>query len=174
MIDRIHKQSQDFEMEEGAREHCRAAERGGRSFETQDGDAKRRAPSAPGSGAWTCDGIHVQETFRNLLTNAMEAGAGILEVGCEAEGRWIRVRISDNGSGISKENLPLVFDPFFSTKRRSDNFGLGLSYCYMVVKKHRGHIAVSSEKGKGTTFVIRFPLGAKNPRMAGRSRNPPI
>ncbi|MNI76716.1 Sensor protein ZraS [compost metagenome] len=70
----------------------------------------------------------------------------------------IRVVIKDNGTGICNNNIHYVFDPYFTTKKRSRNFGLGLSYCYNVIQKHGGKIEIYSESNKGTTVSISFPL----------------
>jgi two-component system cell cycle sensor histidine kinase/response regulator CckA len=74
-------------------------------------------------------------------------------------GEYVRVSIVDRGAGISKEVLPKIFDPYFSTKQRGDQkgMGLGLAICHAVVQKHRGAIAVESKEGAGTTFHIYLP-----------------
>ena len=68
------------------------------------------------------------------------------------------VEIRDTGSGIAKENLAHIFDPFFSTKEEGEGTGLGLSIVYGIVKNHGGDIRVESHKGKGSTFVLSFPV----------------
>ena len=64
--------------------------------------------------------------------------------------------IADQGAGIAREVLPKIFDPYFSTKQRGDQkgMGLGLTICHAVIQKHGGAIAVKSEVGVGTTFDI--------------------
>jgi CheY-like chemotaxis protein len=76
------------------------------------------------------------------------------------------VSIADQGIGIAKEALPKIFDPYFSTKQRCDQrgMGLGLTICHSVVQKHGGTIAVESEPGVGTTFRVYFPASRKLPR----------
>jgi two-component system NtrC family sensor kinase len=69
----------------------------------------------------------------------------------------IRVRIKDDGHGISKENLKKIFEPFFTTKKEYGT-GLGLSITYGIVQKLSGTIDVESELGKGTTFTISLPV----------------
>jgi signal transduction histidine kinase len=107
-----------------------------------------------------CDAIHIEETFNNLFKNAIEAigTPGKLEIGQYRERKRIVITIKDNGAGIAKENLPLVFNPFFTTKKHGNNFGLGLAYCYNVIQKHGGHMEIQSEEGMGTTILIYFPL----------------
>ncbi len=70
-------------------------------------------------------------------------------------GRYVEIRIQDQGEGISQKNLSKIFDPYFTTKSRGS--GLGLTITYTVIRRHDGHIAVESEIGKGTTFVIYLP-----------------
>ncbi len=70
---------------------------------------------------------------------------------------FIEVRISDTGGGIAKDDLPKIFDPFFSTKGQKGT-GLGLAVIWGIIDNHNGTISVDSEIGKGTTFIIRLPL----------------
>jgi len=69
------------------------------------------------------------------------------------------VRIADNGSGISPENLHKIFETFFTTKPRGIGTGLGLAIAYqIVVEKHQGKISCESELDRGTEFTITLPL----------------
>jgi two-component system NtrC family sensor kinase len=68
------------------------------------------------------------------------------------------IDFSDNGKGITKDNANKIFDPFFSTKYREENFGLGLSYCYLVMQKHDGSIELVRNKEIGTTFNLFLPV----------------
>ncbi len=70
---------------------------------------------------------------------------------------YVEIKISDNGSGISKEDLPRIFEPFYSTKGQKGT-GLGLAVIWGIVDNHDGTISVESEVGKGTTFTILLPL----------------
>jgi len=99
------------------------------------------------------------------------SGQGVYEVCSSENSNWekwdyidslglkeyIEIRISDNGCGISKEDLSKIFDPFFSTKGQKGT-GLGLAVIWGIVDNHNGTINVDSELGKGTTFTIRLPL----------------
>lgn len=78
-------------------------------------------------------------------------------------GDYVRVSIADRGGGIAKEALPKVFDPYFSTKQRGDQkgMGLGLTICHSIIQKHGGSIALESELGVGTTFHIHLPASRK-------------
>jgi signal transduction histidine kinase len=68
------------------------------------------------------------------------------------------VEIRDTGCGIPEEDLDHVFDPFFSTKGEGEGTGLGLSIVYGIVRNHSGEIRSESELGKGTAFVLNFPV----------------
>ena len=68
----------------------------------------------------------------------------------------LEIRITDTGSGISREDKEKIFDPLFSTKTKGT--GLGLSFCKSIIAAHQGDMEVRSEVGRGTTFVIRLPV----------------
>jgi signal transduction histidine kinase len=112
----------------------------------------------------------VQQIFLNLINNAFQAvgdGGRIDIVGRPIDGGKIAVRVSDNGCGISDENLQKIFEPFFSTKRDSGGTGLGLSITYGLVQRLGGQIAAESELGKGTTFTVTLPVETKEVRDEG-------
>lgn len=108
------------------------------------------------------DREHLQAVLENLLINACDAMALkelpgyqpqlLVEINREYE--WRYIRITDNGVGISKENLHKVFRPFFSTKPAKSNWGMGLTYCHRVIKIHRGFINIQSREGIGTTVEV--------------------
>ena len=106
-----------------------------------------------------CDNIHVQEVLQNLFKNSIEAMElkGEITIDLFDNKKSFTVSIKDTGSGITKENLQFIFDPFFSTKRTSTNFGLGLSYCFNIMQQHGGTLEISSEKEVGTTVILIFP-----------------
>jgi two-component system, NtrC family, sensor kinase len=68
----------------------------------------------------------------------------------------VRLEVEDTGTGIPKEILSNIFEPFFSTKNQDKGVGLGLSVVYGIIKEHQGSIYVKSEPGKGSTFIVRF------------------
>jgi CheY-like chemotaxis protein len=73
-------------------------------------------------------------------------------------GNYLKLRVSDNGYGISPENISRIFDPYFTTKEKGKGSGMGLATVYGIVKDHGGHISVKSEVGSGTSFTLLFPL----------------
>ena len=70
----------------------------------------------------------------------------------------IRMEIRDNGVGIDPEDIPHIFEPFFSAKEKARGIGLGLAIVHGIVQNHNGRIEVDSELGKGTTISIILPL----------------
>lgn len=102
----------------------------------------------------------LRQVILNLLDNAAYAiqkdGAITLTTRLADHGQ-VEIIVTDTGSGISKENLSRIFNPFFTTKPPGKGTGLGLSICYRIIDKLGGHISVASEPGHGTTFTIRLP-----------------
>lgn len=101
----------------------------------------------------------LQQVFLNLILNAAQSmpDGGRLGVMSSVENSFIKLAISDTGTGIPQENLDKIFEPFFTTKQVGEGTGLGLSVSYGIIKKHRGTISVESKLGKGTTFFITIP-----------------
>jgi signal transduction histidine kinase len=105
----------------------------------------------------------IKQVFMNLVMNAMQAtpagGAVSISTTCtrEAEGQeWCVIEVQDTGSGIPPEQKEQIFDPFFTTKETG--VGLGLFITHQIIEEHGGSIAVESEVGKGTRFLIRLPV----------------
>lgn len=114
----------------------------------------------------------ISQVLNNLIINATHAMSegGTLQVYCGnvildqsdlplAKGKYILISIMDHGSGISKNHLSKIFDPYFTTKKRGS--GLGLSTSYSIVRSHGGHITVESYLGIGTTFKIYLPASVE-------------
>jgi signal transduction histidine kinase len=107
------------------------------------------------------DQSHVCRVLTNLVTNALKYSAPDAPVLVRAwrEGDEVRVSVEDKGVGIDAAALPFVFDPFFRTRDSGpDGVGLGLHIAKLVVEAHGGRIWASSEMGRGSTFVVAFPV----------------
>ena len=110
------------------------------------------------------DPSQIERVFINMVINAAEAMEGIgrllLISRLDSQAENIEIEITDTGNGIEEADLDRIFDPFFTTKETGHGVGLGLAISYGIIKEHKGSIAVSSQVGIGTTFVIRLPLKA--------------
>ncbi|OGL40400.1 MAG: hypothetical protein A3C43_05595 [Candidatus Schekmanbacteria bacterium RIFCSPHIGHO2_02_FULL_38_11] len=102
----------------------------------------------------------LQQVLINLIMNSLDAvdGSGVVKVSTERENGFVNIKVSDNGSGISKNNLNKIFDPFFTTKEQGKGTGLGLSVSLGIVEKHKGKIEAESKEGVGSTFKVSLPL----------------
>ncbi|MCK5195434.1 MAG: PAS domain-containing sensor histidine kinase, partial [Desulfobulbaceae bacterium] len=104
----------------------------------------------------------LQQCFLNLIFNAVEAmpDGGQLTILSKPDRakKNALIEIQDTGYGIPKENLDHIFDPFFTTKGEGEGIGLGLSIVYGVTKNHEGNIKIDSEVGKGSSFILNFPI----------------
>jgi two-component system, NtrC family, sensor kinase len=120
--------------------------------------ARRLAPGLP---LIEGDATALQQVLMNLVLNAREAMGGRGEILVETDlisgpPAHVRLTVRDTGPGIPAEVLPRIFDPFFTTK--PGGTGLGLSISYGIVREHGGTVDVHSEPGRGTTFVLSFPV----------------
>lgn len=106
------------------------------------------------------NGSEIREVLTNIVFNAVDAmpQGGKLTLSTSSYPEWVEVRVSDTGIGMSEEVKRRIFDPFFTTKGPASS-GLGMSVSYGIVRRHGGEILVESEPGKGTTFLVRFPVG---------------
>jgi len=133
----------------------------------------------------------ISQVIHNLILNAVQAmpEGGAIHVRGEnvhlapsnelalSEGDYVKLIFQDQGTGIEKQHIKKVFDPYFTTKSKGS--GLGLTVVYAVIDKHKGRIAVDSEPGTGTTFSIYLPgihgiesgpEADRRPDTAGRGR----
>jgi len=114
-----------------------------------------------GSPKILVDPSQIQQVFINIMMNAVDAmeGRGALTIATRyrPEKEKIEVRFGDTGQGMSKEVLNHIFEPFYTTKGVGRGTGLGLSISYGIIQRHSGEIAVSSQIGEGSVFVISLP-----------------
>jgi len=110
------------------------------------------------------DANQIRQVFLNLLRNALEASSsgGDINIRFIQEGSSIVFRISDNGAGIPDNDLPRIFDMFFTTKQKGT--GLGLAICKKIIEDHGGTIAVKSVEGRGTAVTVQLPVRNIAPR----------
>jgi len=106
------------------------------------------------------------QVFMSLMLNAMDAmeARGTLSVRtCRNPGRAdeVFIEFSDTGVGIARSDIQKIFEPFFTTKPQGRGTGLGLSICYAIVAEHGGRIEVDSQIGRGSTFRVILPVGAR-------------
>ncbi|BCZ45081.1 hypothetical protein psyc5s11_11480 [Clostridium gelidum] len=106
----------------------------------------------------------INQVLLNMLVNAAHAIKskgiqGTIRIHTYYENDYVKCEISDNGAGISEENVNNIFNPFFTTKPVGVGTGLGLSISHdIIVNKHSGSIEVNSKLGEGTTFIISLPI----------------
>jgi len=110
------------------------------------------------SGIWiSMDPLHLCQILWNLLTNAAEAIDGEGKVHIELEtnnNKQVYIKISDNGCGMSEEDIKYIFNPFFTTK--ASGTGLGLSIVHRILDAYDALLDVKSELNQGTTFILQF------------------
>ncbi|HPJ98453.1 MAG TPA: PAS domain S-box protein, partial [Candidatus Hydrogenedentes bacterium] len=127
------------------------------------------------TGSVMADPIQIYQTIMNLCTNAYQAmgnGGGVLELtldevkidasfhadaGSPEPGKYVRLTVSDTGTGIEPGDIGRIFEPFFSTKKPSQGTGLGLSTVHGIVTGYGGAVTVRSVVGEGTVFEVYLP-----------------
>ncbi len=112
-----------------------------------------------------CDQNQIQQVLLALMMNAVEAmpDGGDLKLQLVEDGDSVRITIRDTGVGISSDDLPRIFEPFYTTKESGFGTGLGLSIVYGILRSHGGDISVASTPGIGSTFTILLPKHAHPP-----------
>jgi PAS domain S-box-containing protein len=107
----------------------------------------------------------MKQALLNLVKNALAAmpGGGKLRLVAERVEDEVRLTVEDSGVGISEEDLPKIFEPYFTTKENGT--GLGLTITFKIVREHDGEITVSSRPGQGSSFTINLPVPQKEQRL---------
>jgi signal transduction histidine kinase len=130
--------------------------------ELEQANVKLRTHFDPALTTINADGEQLWQALLNLIRNSREAmpGGGELNIGTWCGGGQVRLRISDNGKGMTPEQLHCVFTPFFTTKQ--EGTGLGLALVQQIVTEHGGHVECESTSGHGSTFTVFLPLTEKS------------
>ncbi len=113
-----------------------------------------------------CFAGKLNQVFMNIINNAAQAvmtshendNDGQVIIKTYREDSFVKISISDNGTGMPEEVKQKIFEPFFTTKKAGEGTGLGLSIVYSIIELHKGTIEVNSELGKGTEFLITLPI----------------
>jgi len=146
---------------------------------------------SPAEGLWpiTLDPAQLDQILTNLCANARDAISGVgrlsiatsnctldpvdcLEIPASQPGDYVRLRVTDDGAGMSAETRSMIFEPFFTTKGRGEGTGLGLSTVYGIVRQNHGAISVESTVGVGTQFDIYLPRRTAEPAPSAASAPP--
>lgn len=164
MIHRVHDQTQDLLLRPSVNRLSELIDEALVGLEPVMQDKVTVSRDHDGDGDIVGDRAQLLETLNNIIRNAMEAmpDGGALSIKLLRTKKMHLVEIADTGRGIEKHHLGKVLEPFFTTKGGSkSNFGLGLAYCYQVMKKHGGTLELHSEPGKGTRVYLHFPRKTK-------------
>jgi two-component system, NtrC family, sensor kinase len=109
-----------------------------------------------------CDPGQIEQVLLALIMNAIDAmprGGNLwVSTRLREDATELAIQVRDDGSGISAEILPQIFEPFLTTKETGKSVGLGLAVSQNIVERHRGRIEVQSDLGKGTTFTVTLPV----------------
>lgn len=125
----------------------------------------------------TADAHQLRQVFYNLFMNSVRALRGRPEpritVTARCEAGAVVTAVEDNGEGIAPENLPKVFEPFFTTRPATEGVGLGLSSALGIVREHGGTLSAAAQPGRGARFDVRLPQSqgaAESVRRSGPAR----
>jgi signal transduction histidine kinase len=103
----------------------------------------------------------IKQVLVNLFNNAGDAmpeTGGTVTIATSSSGEAISIDVTDDGNGIPPENMPHIFEPFYTTKPAVKGTGLGLPVSFGIIKSHGGDITVVSTPGNGATFTVRLPI----------------
>ena len=146
-------------------------------------DIAMEIKSAAGAKRIKADEVQIEQIIMNLVVNgrdSMPKGGSLIietaetrldETDCAGSGKitpgpYVMLSVTDTGQGMTEEVKKRIFEPFFTTKEKGKGTGMGLATVYGIVMQHKGHIAVDSALGKGTTFRIYFPVADEAPGEA--------
>ena len=122
------------------------------------------------------DATRVRQIVLNLLNNAFKYAAegGVVDINCSSDSHFVEVEVRDLGPGIALDDQQHIFEPGYQIAHHGETvagLGIGLALCKLLVELHGGKIQVSSEPGKGTSFVFMMPVlrSAKTSKSTGES-----
>lgn len=110
------------------------------------------------------DSYYFAQAVQNIIANAVDALELVpeklkrLEVAVQLKNKWVELIVRDNGKGMNEEQMAQIFQPFYSSKPTSSNWGMGLSITHMIIASHGGKIHAASKEGEGSSFHIVIPL----------------
>ena len=139
-----------------------------RAYELKTSNIELTVEFIPDLPKITADFHQMQDVFLNIILNAEQAmveanQGGKLNIKTQKVKGYIKISFTDDGPGISAEQLEEIFDPFFTTREEKGGTGLGLSVCHGIVIEHGGRIYAKSKPGKGATFTVELPLTTEYP-----------
>jgi signal transduction histidine kinase len=116
-------------------------------------------PEVPG------DPGQLKQAFYNIIKNAIQAmpDGGSLDIKCSYNDEFVIVSFTDTGTGISRDKLGTVFDPYYTS--RKEGSGLGMMIIERIIREHGAHLTLETGEGEGTSFIIRFPRHDKRVRV---------
>ncbi|MDR1586876.1 MAG: PAS domain-containing protein [Treponema sp.] len=110
------------------------------------------------------DERYMKQALLNLIKNAIAAmDGGTLTITSSFNDTEVQISVKDTGVGISEENLPKIFEPYFTTKPTGT--GLGLTLVFKIIREHQGDLNVKSREGEGTDFIITLPIPQRETRL---------
>jgi signal transduction histidine kinase len=119
------------------------------------------------------DPLELQQAFLNILMNAVDAsvmGEGMVTIYGRVSGEGVSVSVADNGCGMEADELARCLDLFFTTKDVGEGTGLGLAVANNIVANHGGRLDIASERGRGTTVTLSFPLATTKVPITTRTQ----
>lgn len=153
------------------------------TFALRGSNTKYKFEIKPNLRSVEADGGQISQAVNNLIINADQAmpTGGTITIAAEnctlrphntvslPPGDYVKVAIRDQGVGIAEKHLPLIFDPYFTTKAAGS--GLGLATVYSIVNRHGGAIKVSSRENAGTTFTMYLPASTRQTAAENHEQN---
>ena len=163
MVRRVHRRTEDLELRPERVELATVIREAIELVKPAAGSVRLETNMAEGLYV-LIDKAQLSEAFSNIVMNAIEALAGrpdgVIRVELTENKRELIIVVADNGPGMERQQKLQALEPFYTTKSRGGNFGLGLPYAYHVMRKHKGSLYMRSKPGEGASFYMAFPKRA--------------